>query len=136
MEILEMIKKEFEAFELKKQEFVDTLKPQFGTIFNSVFEKYPELQAFKWTQYTPFFMDGDTCEFSVNECYDICLVGSDEFIDRYTSGFPEELKICITDINQILFDIPEEIMKQMFDDHVEVILDRTTGITVEEYDHD
>ena len=30
-----------------------------------LFEKYPDLIGVRWTQYTPYFNDGDACEFSI-----------------------------------------------------------------------
>lgn len=45
------------------------------------FDACPEVEAVTWTQYTPYFNDGETCEFSVNEKYFI-LVG-DEDPDDY-----------------------------------------------------
>lgn len=35
--------------------------------FKAVFDKYPELRAVTWSQYTPYFNDGEPCEFSVRE---------------------------------------------------------------------
>jgi hypothetical protein len=32
-----------------------------------VFDKVPYVESIRWTQYTPHFMDGDPCEFGVNE---------------------------------------------------------------------
>ena len=32
-----------------------------------MFEKYPFLTSLTWTQYTPYFNDGHTCEFGVDE---------------------------------------------------------------------
>lgn len=35
-------------------------------VFRALIED-PNVHSFGWTQYTPYFNDGDTCEFSVNE---------------------------------------------------------------------
>lgn len=45
------------------------------------FDACPEVEAVTWTQYTPYFNDGETCEFSVHDKYFI-LVG-DEDPDDY-----------------------------------------------------
>lgn len=34
-----------------------------------LFDKHPKLEKFSWTQYTPYFCDGDVCEFSANTDY-------------------------------------------------------------------
>lgn len=33
---------------------------------DEVFSKYPEVKALAWTQYTPYYCDGESCEFGVN----------------------------------------------------------------------
>ena len=35
--------------------------------FKSFFEKFPEVESVRWSQYTPYFNDGEPCEFGVNE---------------------------------------------------------------------
>lgn len=39
----------------------------FRKTLRAFFEKNPGINALVWTQYTPYFNDGDTCEFSVND---------------------------------------------------------------------
>ena len=35
--------------------------------FEPLFEKFPELESFSWTQYAPYFNDGDACTFSAHD---------------------------------------------------------------------
>ena len=49
-------------FQAKAQELFKQTTKEF-------FEKNPAVTAIVWTQYTPFFNDGDTCEFNVNDPY-------------------------------------------------------------------
>ncbi len=37
--------------------------------FKELFKKHPELESFSWTQYTPYFNDGDECIFSAYTSY-------------------------------------------------------------------
>lgn len=37
--------------------------------FKEIFEQNPDLLAVRWHQYTPYFNDGDPCEFGVGEPY-------------------------------------------------------------------
>lgn len=46
--------------------------------FKDLFDKYPEIRSVVWTQYTPYFNDGDTCTFSVHD-FDVNL-GTDDSI--------------------------------------------------------
>lgn len=41
----------------------DLLKPEFAAFF----EANPRVEAVRWTQYTPYFNDGEACVFSVND---------------------------------------------------------------------
>lgn len=41
-------------------------KKLLNETFRELFEKYPELDAIGWTQYAPYFNDGEPCEFSVH----------------------------------------------------------------------
>jgi len=45
----------------------------------------PGVEAIKWRQYTPYFNDGDACEFGINEPY-VKFVGQDDGGD-YDDGF-------------------------------------------------
>jgi hypothetical protein len=64
--VIEKIKAELAAFEKKKQAFVTELRKEFPTMFTELFAQAPKLKSVSWTQYTPYFNDGDTCEFSAN----------------------------------------------------------------------
>lgn len=50
--------------------------------FKEIFKKHPELESFSWTQYTPYFNDGDECVFSAHTDY-ISINGSDHDESSY-----------------------------------------------------
>ena len=52
--------------------------------------EFPEVEAVRWTQYSPYFNDGDVCEFGVNDPH-IKFVGQDEGGD-YEDGFSDDGK--------------------------------------------
>lgn len=52
--------------ELQKQ-FQETAQALFKETTKEFFDKNPGITAIKWTQYTPYWNDGDTCEFGVND---------------------------------------------------------------------
>lgn len=39
----------------------------FGAAVDELFQECPEIHSLRWTQYTPYFNDGDVCEFSIND---------------------------------------------------------------------
>lgn len=53
--------------EALKAKFQATAQELFKETTKEFFDKNPAITAVVWTQYTPYFNDGDTCEFSVNE---------------------------------------------------------------------
>lgn len=64
MSSLDNIVTEFNAIQAKFQaEVQDKLK----VAFKEFFESYPEFQTIEWVQYSPYFNDGEECEFSVHE---------------------------------------------------------------------
>lgn len=38
-------------------------------VFKDFFTKHPYVEEIYWTQYTPYFMDGEPCTFGVNDMY-------------------------------------------------------------------
>lgn len=63
MEKLNQIKQKLEeAQQLMKQQG----KAALEEAFTSFFDKHPEAKALVWVQYTPYFNDGEPCEFRVN----------------------------------------------------------------------
>lgn len=58
--------------------------------FTEIFENYPDLLAVRWAQYTPYFNDGDPCEFGVNEPY-FKIVGMGEETWEYDDDEDEQL---------------------------------------------
>lgn len=54
-------------FEAARKTFQEQSQTSLKKAFVQVFEQYPEITAFVWCQYTPYFNDGDECVFRVNE---------------------------------------------------------------------
>lgn len=69
--------------ELRK-ELMEQSKTSFKEITKVIFEKFPELESFYWTQGTPSFNDGEPCEFGVYDVY-INNEDEDENYRNYTS---------------------------------------------------
>jgi len=49
-----------------QRKFQDQAQSMFKEITKEFFTKNPGITGIVWTQYTPYFNDGDTCEFMVN----------------------------------------------------------------------
>ncbi len=131
--ILNNINNLVQEFQDKKIQLVNQLKVEFPNLFTHIFEKYPNLEAFQWNQYTPYFADGDECIFSVNECYYIKCTEDEELVQVYEKDGYRDIA---EDINKILFKIDDDSMRTMFGDHVEIELYKDGKIKIDEYDHD
>ena len=69
-----------------KKEMVEKLRPKMKDIFLPFLEKWKDkVTTITWTQYTPYFNDGEPCEFSVNTLYAHII---DEDISYYDGTFP------------------------------------------------
>jgi hypothetical protein len=92
------------------------------------FEKRPDVYGIKWTQYTPYFNDGEPCVFRLGGVSAFPTKEDFENGDRYDfESYNEEPE---TSLSQI-----EDILEVIFGDHTEVSATRDE-ITTEEYEHD
>lgn len=152
IERMEAVKKEL------KEHGADALKLEFKKFF----EAHPKVEALRWTQYTPYFNDGDTCYFRVSSDFDIkmfdgvpcminekearsySLVNDDGFVEGYASTYvypgkekpqySSEFLAAVVGYKS-LSRIDDEIYRIAFGDHVQVTATRK-GFVVEEYDHE
>jgi hypothetical protein len=75
-ELNAQIKSAREEMQAKSEGLIEAVAKQF-------LDKCPEVTGVHWTQYTPYFNDGESCEFGVNEfCFHI-LADEDDEIDSY-----------------------------------------------------
>jgi hypothetical protein len=152
------------SFRTFKEEIQTKLKTEFKKSISTLFEQNPKLNAIVWTQYTPYFRDGDPCVFSVGEVsftnatgddlndisygeYDgenedvVCLSTytslDSTWIDEKTKVYAEEIdfNLCVQLGKLMESDEMEGVMLATFGDHVKVIATRD-GFDIQEYDHD
>ncbi len=112
------------------------------------------IKSFSWTQYTPYFNDGDACVFSVYNDYP-AINGHDEYegpdAPKYLYGealaalspeeraeydrAQEEYRAPYKRVAEFLRSWEEEDFLFMFGDHVEVTVTKDS-IEVDDYSHD
>lgn len=128
------------------QEMQAIAKTAFTDASATIFANHPTLQWYSWTQYTPYFNDGEECVFRVNRYYQIGFVDGTEDSDcegyyaRYKIKNGEELtetdKIGLA-IDTLMREFSDDDFRTMFGNHVRVTVDRTTGTVVDDCeDHD
>lgn len=154
MTSLETIKAKISEINAKKQELVADLRKDFAPILKPLFEKSNgKIKSFGWTQYNPYFNDGDECEFGVNidypyingeNVYDIesldwrieYYLKDGRYSEEKTDEWDIELFKLIQELKSALSEIDSEFLKALFGDHVLVTVHDDGTIETEEYEHD
>jgi hypothetical protein len=115
-------------------------------MFADFFAENPGIIALRWEQYTPYFNDGEPCEFDVYGFYFLDTSASadkdgDEdgaFVDAYTARHDSDPKQAARGATVEAFESrvkDEDVFRFVFGDHVRVTA-TPDGFEVEEYDHD
>ena len=114
------------------------VKEAFLEAYNEVFKKYPNIESFSWTQYTPYFNDGDECTFSAQTEYpQLTFTDGTEIDINYESGDDMRCEVAkeIAAVETLLAQFDESDYKEMFGDHVRVVVSRK-GAKIKGFDHD
>jgi hypothetical protein len=138
MEAIRNLKKQLDD---TREEMVKLGRDALTAEFKRIFEEWPEIEGIRWTQYTPYFNDGDPCVFHVNGSYvKIGDEGGDDddgWKDRYEVGDRDSIEYKRCKEIQDSLDLCEEILPFIFGDHVQVTIWRGKDeAEVEDHDHD
>jgi hypothetical protein len=161
-----------EQYQAARKQMTDTAQSAFKEFTADFFEQFPGVKKFGWIQYTPYFNDGDTCEFSVQNDYDSIKINGVSYYDRdeqeelelgpctkCDAELEEGDKFCsqcgtivptpvnealtekeITDAAkhaaEMLGNFDEDIMRDLYGDHVQVTIHRDGSADVDQYDHE
>ena len=68
-EVLIKIQKALDEFQARKVALVEELRQEFPKMFVELFANSDTIETISWTQYTPYFNDGEECTFSANVDY-------------------------------------------------------------------
>ena len=133
-----------QAIKAKEDEYKNFGKQLFKDYIKEYFKTYPEIQAVVFAAYTPYFNDGDTCEYSINDPVYV-LEGFDpqNLLRYYDYEYNDSIKSAVyNDINYKNYEEfnkfmqqNTELLKGIFGDHVCVYITPEEIIT-EEYEHD
>jgi hypothetical protein len=89
-------------------EFQEKAKNLFKTTFDEFFKLNPGINAVIWTQYSPYFNDGDSCEFSVNQPTFTNATGDDLDDIGYDQYDGENESVWATDNLEYTLDVSKE----------------------------
>lgn len=145
------------AYEMEKirDKFANEGKQALKEAFKEYFEKHPIVEKILWTQYTPYFMDGEPCVFGINqfeirfyedklgsvnissfyEGFDPDSPTYGEYYDQDT--FQEEHKLAEADMSKLASQCynVDTILQTVFGDHCMVIA-TADGFEVSDFNHD
>jgi len=128
----------------------------FRLAFKEFFDANPEVQTVGWRQYTPYFNDGDTCEFNCYAEYAFVTNTADyeniswgeydgeeenvwiedpDYGDTEADSIPAHVVANAESLRKLLAKIDDDVFLDMFGDHVQVFATRE-GFDVQEYSHD
>jgi hypothetical protein len=128
----------------------------FKLAFKEFFDSNPEVYVVGWRQYTPYFNDGDTCEFNCYAEYAFVSNAKDyeniewgeysgdeegvwiadsDYGDTNEDMIPESVIANTNALRSLLAKIDEDVFLDMFGDHVQVFATRE-GFDVQDYSHD
>lgn len=118
-------------------EMKDVAPKAFRLEAQRLFDEHEALDSFGWNQYTPYYCDGEPCNFSsyhtepeINDYYDgDCPSKEDLFYG------PAKHKEIAAAVKKFLSSYSEEEVREIFGDHVSVKVTKS-GITTERYDHE
>lgn len=145
-----MLSKLIESFNEQKKEFHSKIKVAFKKELKTLV--FPDkIKSIGWTQYTPYFNDGDSCEFSVNSDYlsingdredDIDFISKTNYENvngRYMEipnpNYAKECGDFADRFASIIGQMPSEVMMDMFGDHV-LVTYSGGEFKVSDYSHD
>lgn len=119
-------------------------KKEIKAHLDGLFKANPTVKGIRWKQYTPYFNDGDPCEFRVHEVYTSFGEETggdydDGYLSTYSFRDKPELKALHDSIREFEKTIQSQgmsdIMETVFGDHVQVTV-TPDDVVVEEYSHD
>lgn len=116
------------SFKVAKEQFIENVKAIFVEEAKKFFEDNPGVESIYWTQYTPYWNDGEECTFSRHD-HDFTYF--DDVEDKRNT----EYRAFDSEFSVVIDRIPNEIYLDMFGDHVEVSISRD-GINVQGYNHE
>lgn len=126
-------------------------KETFAPALKEFMTLHPEIAQLRWTQYRPYFNDGEACLFSVHEL-EFLPVGNDPngetdeevddteadwfttWSDKPPEGVSATTYQAVRDLSAMIQG-NDELLEAVFGDHCRVIV-TPDDVTVEEYSHD
>lgn len=137
-------------FEQLAKGLQETMRGEMKKVFAAFFAEFPQVKTIHWTQYTPYFNDGDECTFRLNEMWFTtteytelnereCAYGEgdDGQINDWGKRIDDiALKTAIDTLSSAMnSSMMENVLKTTYGDHAWVRVHKD-GVDVEDFEHD
>lgn len=157
-EIIKEVKEKQKEIAKLKKELLKKSEEAFLVGSKKILESCPELKSVSWTQYTPYFNDGDETIFSANTSY--LTINGDEnprylnptiiqnhgtwdrekkvYVGRVEVPNPDynkPLAEAVDKMSEFLGVFDNDFYKSQFGDHIQVTITEN-GVETEWYEHD
>lgn len=132
MESTETIDSLISEYKKYHKKYLTDMKVAVKKYFAEFFQLHPEIPQIVWTQYTPYWADGENTEFDTN-FYNIFTDRDNDDESKMVTYTPEIAKLE-QKVVKYLNSIPDEVFEYMFGDHVKVRATKK-GFKIESYDH-
>lgn len=145
---LEKIKKTSDKYQKQRKELSASLIDEIGKIFKVMMEDSKVIHSYVFNQYSPYFNDGDPCEFSSNHQYG-CFY-RELLLDEYGDEIEVEdlseyadSETCAADLvrmknlKEVLSVIPDDFYEDAFGHSAEITIYRDGTVEVDDdFEHD
>lgn len=150
----------YDEYEKAKNFLSEQIQNKLFKEYTHLFTLNPTLKAISWTQYTPYFNDGDECLFSVNSINALSFIPEsfEEYYDDYLDEEIEEGKftkedfainfyvktkdkhLSIQGVNALkafndFLQNNQNYMRKIFGEHVHILMTHE-GFKVSDYEHE
>jgi hypothetical protein len=123
-----------EELKTAREKVKESAKEAFSKAAKQIFFDHPGLESFSWEQYTPYWNDGEPCEFSANtEDPDVMFEGEEYEAYGDNELTPNAVK-AEKAVAEFLGVFDDDDYEDIFGDHVRVTV-TASGATTEEYSH-
>lgn len=105
-------------YNIKRSEVTKEFDKLLFALIKEIFDTCGHINKIHWKQYTPYFNDGDSCEFGLHDVY----IEDDD--DTYYEGdYNGESSVLVDEYYNVLESSTRELL-QLFGDHIKVIVNR------------
>lgn len=131
--LMEDFMSKIDEFNVAKKKLMEEVQAKFSAVVGSIMRKSERFVTYTIRAYTPYFNDGDACNFRVSTWGDVNV---DEEHEEDNGGWNEQDEKVEKEVRQFLEKVDDEIYKEVFGDHVQITFKRDGTANISKCEHD